>query len=182
MNVDDLEQRIAYIESLGLDSERIIKSKSKINSIPRIQENIEYVTDELGLTTKVFERHPALFSYSIEDNLKPKVEYVTDELGLSNKVFERFPNLFGLSIEDNLKPKVEYVTEELGLSNKVFERLPALFGYSMKNRIWPRSELLNENGFDAGEELLKHITKPNSWFETRYDISEREINNKSLDY
>ena len=177
--VQNLEERIAFIEKHGLNSENILRLNPALNSIERMTENIEFISN-LGLSNKVFERVPQLFSYSIENNLEPKVEYIND-LGLSNKVFERFPQLFNLSIENNLEPKVEYIND-LGLSNKVFERVPRLFSYSMKNRIWPRSELLREAGFDAGEELMKHISLPNHRFEAKYGILEREIFEKAAEY
>ena len=145
--VQNLEERIAFIEKHGLNSENILRLNPALNSIERMTENIEFISN----------------------------------LGLSNKVFERFPQLFNLSIENNLEPKVEYIND-LGLSNKVFERVPRLFSYSMKNRIWPRSELLREAGFDAGEELMKHISLPNHRFEAKYGILEREIFEKAAEY
>ena len=98
-----------------------------------------------------------MFSYSVDDNLKPKVDYITKELGLNITVFERFPQLFCLSVEDNLKPKVDYITKELGLDIKVFERLPQLFGYSLKNRIIPRVEYLKQEGLSLNL-AIKHIS------------------------
>ena len=78
MNSDDLETRIAFLEEQGIDAESIMEVIPTLNSVARMQENIEYIAEDLGLTTKVFERLPTLFSNSIEDNLKPKDHYIKE--------------------------------------------------------------------------------------------------------
>ena len=61
------------------------------------------------MDVKVFEKLPALFGLSVEDNLKPKVEYITRDLGLDVKVFEKLPALFGYSLNNRIKPRTEFL-------------------------------------------------------------------------
>ena len=147
----ELLKRENEVKEAGLDLEKIIDNIDRI--MPgNIKEKVEYITQELGIDKKVFEKFPALFGYR-RDNLEPKVEYITQELGIDKKVFEKFPSLFSFT-RDNLEPKVEYITQELGIDKKVFEKFPALFGYSMSKRIWPRLELIREQGFGFSSNML----------------------------
>jgi len=179
----ELLKRENEVKEAGLDLEKIIDNIDRI--MPgNIKEKVEYITQELGIDKKVFEKFPALFGYR-RDNLEPKVEYITQELGIDKKVFEKFPSLFSFTRDnlepkveyitqelgidkkvfekypnlfgyrrDNLEPKVEYITQELGIDKKVFEKFPALFGYSMSKRIWPRLELIREQGFGFSSNML----------------------------
>jgi len=148
MTVDNatLEAREEAISSLGFDLEKIVERLGSrvVPPVVSIQKSAEYVTEELGLDKKVFEKEPTLFNYSVDDNLRPKVDYITEELGLDKKVFEKSPSLFRKSVNGNLRPKVAYITEELGLPTKIFEKFPALFNYSVDDNLRPKVAYITE--------------------------------------
>ena len=176
---DDLLKRENEIKEADLDLEKIINHYQKRGTnnagyLPKnIKEKLEYITQELDLDKKVFEKNPVLFGLTRE-NLEPKVEYITQELDLDKKVFEKFPALFNFSRE-NLEPKFEYITQELDLDKKVFEKKPNLFSYSMSKRIWPRLELIREKGlnFDA-----RMISSPEDSFLHQYEIEKYQLDSK----
>ena len=86
MRLDDLvvQERIAHVRSLGFDMERILEvlDGHPLPSPAHVDDVVKYITVDLGLDKNVFEKLPALFSYSIEENLKPKVKYITEDLGV----------------------------------------------------------------------------------------------------
>ncbi len=122
---DDLLKRENEIKEADLDLEKIINHYQKRGTnnagyLPKnIKEKLEYITQELDLDKKVFEKFPALFSYSRE-NLEPKVEYITKELGLDKKVFEKNPGLFSYSMSKRIWPRLELIREKgLNFNNKM---------------------------------------------------------------
>jgi len=106
----ELLKRENEVKEAGLDLEKIIDNIDRI--MPgNIKEKVEYITQELGIDKKVFEKFPALFGYR-RDNLEPKVEYITQELGIDKKVFEKFPALFGYSMSKRIWPRLELIREQ----------------------------------------------------------------------
>ncbi|KAJ6739033.1 TRANSCRIPTION TERMINATION FACTOR MTEF1 CHLOROPLASTIC [Salix koriyanagi] len=50
-------------------------------------------------------RLPAIFGYSIENNLRPKVEYLVDEMKRSLDELKEFPQYFAFSLEKKIMPR-----------------------------------------------------------------------------
>ena len=50
-------------------------------------------------------RCPALFTFSIENNLKPKFEYFDREMGRKLEELKEFPQYFAFSLENRIKPR-----------------------------------------------------------------------------
>ena len=114
---DDLLKRENEIKEADLDLEKIINHYQKRGTnnagyLPKnIKEKLEYITQELNLDKKVFEKNPNLFNFSRE-NLEPKFEYITQELDLDKKVFEKKPNLFSYSMSKRIWPRLELIREK----------------------------------------------------------------------
>ena len=133
MRLEDkvIEERNNLVSDYSLDLNKILEGLKgrHLPYVEQISKSVEYVTNELGLDVKVFEKFPQLFGLSIEDNLKPKVEYVTDELGLDVKVFEKLPTLFNFSLNKRIKPRTAFLEKKgkhygllshIGRSDSVF--------------------------------------------------------------
>lgn len=56
-------------------------------------------------------RFPAIFNYSISDNLQPKYDYLVHEMGGRNKDLLAFPQYFGYSLETRIRPRHECVAK-----------------------------------------------------------------------
>ena len=50
-------------------------------------------------------RFPAIFGYSIENNLKPKFEYLVGEMKRSVEELKAFPQYFAFSLENRIMPR-----------------------------------------------------------------------------
>ncbi|KAF8029068.1 hypothetical protein BT93_E1671 [Corymbia citriodora subsp. variegata] len=50
-------------------------------------------------------RCPALFTFSIENNFKPKLEYFHGEMGGRLEELRNFPQYFAFSLEKRIKPR-----------------------------------------------------------------------------
>ncbi|XP_075517442.1 protein SEEDLING LETHAL 1, chloroplastic-like isoform X2 [Primulina tabacum] len=79
--------------------------------IPRI----EYL-QKLGFsymdTVVMFRRFPALFCYSIKENLKPKFDYFVVEMGRELKELVAFPQYFSFSFDNRIKPRHKMCVEK----------------------------------------------------------------------
>jgi len=60
---------------------------------------------------KIVTRFPALFGYSIENNLKPKFEYLVHEMGRSVHDLKGFPQYFAFSLEKRIKPRHVFLSQ-----------------------------------------------------------------------
>jgi mTERF domain-containing protein len=142
-----LEKRLAVIEELGCNTasatRRLAHSGHGLPPPERIHAVHSYITRELRLSNRVFERFPAIFSYSIEENLRPTAQYVTGTLALPASVLERMPSLFGRA-RARIEATVAYITEELGLSQGVLARFPTVFGCSLEENIRPKVAFLTQ--------------------------------------
>ncbi|PKI31721.1 hypothetical protein CRG98_047874 [Punica granatum] len=52
-------------------------------------------------------RCPALFTFSIENNFKPKLEFFHEEMQRTLKELKDFPQYFAFSLEKRIKPRHE---------------------------------------------------------------------------
>ena len=73
----ELLKRENEVKEAGLDLEKIIDNIDRI--MPgNIKEKVEYITQELGIDKKVFEKFPALFGYSMSKRIWPRLELIRD--------------------------------------------------------------------------------------------------------
>ncbi|KAH7517883.1 hypothetical protein FEM48_Zijuj09G0111400 [Ziziphus jujuba var. spinosa] len=106
-----LRPTLHYLRKLGLErldrptslnahllNTRVEKLRMKIGFLRRI--GLSY--DE---SSRVCARVPAIFGYSIEENLKPKYEYLVMEMERNLEELKKFPQYFAFSLEKKIKPR-----------------------------------------------------------------------------
>lgn len=50
-------------------------------------------------------RCPAIFGYSVENNLRPKIEYLANNMGRSVVELKKFPQYFAFSLKKRIIPR-----------------------------------------------------------------------------
>ncbi|MQM16299.1 hypothetical protein Taro_049255 [Colocasia esculenta] len=60
---------------------------------------------------QVCARLPAIFGYSVENNLRPKVEYLVNQMGRSIEEIKAFPQYFAFSLEKRIVPRHLHLME-----------------------------------------------------------------------
>eukprot|EP00250_Pteridium_aquilinum_P033929 c6674_g2_i1 orf=114-2273(-) len=69
-------------------------------------------------------RFPAIFNYSVSENLQPKYDYLVHEMGGKNKDLLAFPQYFGYSLETRIRPRHECISRyEMSLSIQALLKL-----------------------------------------------------------
>lgn len=61
--------------------------------------------------SKICARCPAIFGYSVENNLRPKVEYLVYKMKRSIEEVKKFPQYFGFSLEERIVPRYLYLEQ-----------------------------------------------------------------------
>ncbi|KAF3435624.1 hypothetical protein FNV43_RR22715 [Rhamnella rubrinervis] len=106
-----LRPTLHYLRQLGVEglnaptnlnahllNTRVDKLRTKIRFLRRI--GLSY--DE---SSRVCARLPAIFGYSIEDNMLPKYEYLVREMERSLEELKGFPQYFAFSLEKKIAPR-----------------------------------------------------------------------------
>ena len=90
----ELLKRENEVKEAGLDLEKIIDNIDRI--MPgNIKEKVEYITQELGIDKKVFEKFPALFGYSMSKRIWPRLELIREKgLNFNNKMMSSTEDSF----------------------------------------------------------------------------------------
>lgn len=73
----------------------------KLRSKIRFLKEIGFSQEEAA---KVCGRMPAIFGYSVEENLWPKYEYLVKEMERDLEELKGFPQYFGFSLEGRIMP------------------------------------------------------------------------------
>lgn len=121
---DQLRPALFYLQRLGFDDlhalayqDPILLVSSVVNTlIPKLRflESVGFSRDEAVAMAR---RCPALFTFSIENNFKPKFEYFRGEMGERLEELRDFPQYFAFSLEKRIKPRhVAVVESGVGLA------------------------------------------------------------------
>ncbi|CAN6555067.1 unnamed protein product [Malus baccata var. baccata] len=112
-----LRPTLYYLEQLGIDKP---KSPSNLNAhllntrVEKLKKKMRFLRS-LGLSyeeaANVCARLPAIFGYSVEDNLRPKYEYLVKDMGRSVEELKKFPQYFGFSLEKRIIPRHLHLKE-----------------------------------------------------------------------
>ncbi|KAM2798122.1 hypothetical protein COP1_003113 [Malus domestica] len=112
-----LRPTLYYLEQLGIDKP---KSPSNLNAhllntrVEKLKKKMRFLRS-LGLSyeeaANVCARLPAIFGYSVEDNLRPKYEYLVKDMGRSVEELKKFPQYFGFSLEKRIVPRHLHLKE-----------------------------------------------------------------------
>ncbi|CAK9315852.1 unnamed protein product [Citrullus colocynthis] len=100
-----------FLKQLGIEN---LKSPSNLNShllntrVEKLRSKIRFLK-EIGFSqeeaAKVCGRMPAIFGYSVEENLRPKYEYLVKEMERDLEELKGFPQYFGFSLEGRIMPR-----------------------------------------------------------------------------
>ncbi|XP_030480946.2 transcription termination factor MTEF1, chloroplastic [Cannabis sativa] len=120
---DQLKPALFYLQRLGFrnleslaenDAVLLVSSveKTLIPKLRFLEERLEVSKEEaVGMVV----RCPSLFTFSIENNLKPKLEYLVGEMERKVEEVKEFPQYFAFSLEKRIKPRhLEIVKRGLG--------------------------------------------------------------------
>ncbi|CAL9137406.1 unnamed protein product [Musa acuminata var. zebrina] len=112
-----LRPTLLFLQELGL---RSLSSPTNLNAhllntpVEKLASKIRFL-EGLGLShqeaSKVCARCPAIFGYSVENNLRPKVEYLVREMGRSMEEVNEFPQYFAFSMEKKIRPRHLHLKE-----------------------------------------------------------------------
>ncbi|KAJ4834300.1 hypothetical protein Tsubulata_034313, partial [Turnera subulata] len=162
---ENLAPTVVHLESLGVKRSlwpKILCHHPSILSFSRqkIEATVTFLLD-MGVSAKdigkVLYRCPQMFSFSIDDKLRPMVEYFTS-FGVDVAILlRRNPQLFKLSIESNFNHVTQYFlakgfsVEELGA---MISSCGSFYWYSLAKNLAPKWEFFLTMGYPR-EQLVK---------------------------
>lgn len=106
-----LRPTLCFLRNLGL---RNIGAPTNLNAhllnipVEKLVSKIRFL-ESLGLSREeavgACVRCPAIFGYSVENNMKPKIDYLVHEMERSIEEVKKFPQYFAFSLENKIKPR-----------------------------------------------------------------------------
>ncbi|RWV83385.1 hypothetical protein GW17_00055013, partial [Ensete ventricosum] len=115
---DQLRPALIYLHRLGFRDARVLAYQEPVLLVSSVEKTLipklQYLVG-LGLSREeavaMVLRCPGLFTFSIENNFKPKYEYLVREMGGSLEDLKEFPHYFGFSLEKMIKPRHQQLRE-----------------------------------------------------------------------
>ncbi|PON72702.1 Mitochodrial transcription termination factor [Parasponia andersonii] len=109
---DQLRPALFYLRRLGFrDPEALVYSDAVllVSSVERtLIPKLRFI-EGMGVSAEeaaaMVVRCPALFTFSIENNFRPKWEYLAGEMGRRVEELKEFPQYFAFSLEKRIKPR-----------------------------------------------------------------------------
>ncbi|WOH12057.1 hypothetical protein DCAR_0831556 [Daucus carota subsp. sativus] len=109
---DQLKPALFYLKRLGFKDLKALAYQDAILLVSSVEQTLIPKLDYLmGLGFSRSEvvgmilRCPGLFTFSVENNFKPKFEYFVGEMGGSLEGLKMFPQYFAFSLEKRIKPR-----------------------------------------------------------------------------
>lgn len=106
-----MKPTLNYLKKLGVEK---LNVPSKLNAhllntrVQKLRGKIKFLKS-IGLgyeeAKRVCRRMPAIFGYSVEENLRPKYEFLTEEMERSLEELKDFPQYFGFSLQKRIAPR-----------------------------------------------------------------------------
>lgn len=106
-----LKPTLAFLKGIGIQK---LSTPTNLNAhllntrVSKLETKIKFL-HSIGFTyeesTKVCERLPAIFGYSIEDNMMPKAEYLVGGMQRSIEELKEFPQYFAFSLRRRIVPR-----------------------------------------------------------------------------
>ncbi|CAN8269053.1 unnamed protein product [Cochlearia groenlandica] len=106
-----LRPTLLYLQELGLrnlnrgskTNAHVLNTRvEKLRAKMRFLKSIGFVHEEAA---RVCGRVPAIFGYSVEDNLRPKFEFLVYDMEREIDELKKFPQYFAYSLEKRIKPR-----------------------------------------------------------------------------
>ncbi|KAM7253473.1 hypothetical protein ACFE04_021627 [Oxalis oulophora] len=114
-----LRPTLNYLTTLGLSLEKL-SAPSKINAhllntrVEKLRRHVRFLK-KIGLSHEeakvICVRLPAVFGYSIDNNLLPKFEFLVYEMERSLEELKGFPQYFGFSLRKRIAPRHFHLKE-----------------------------------------------------------------------
>ncbi|KAL8103392.1 hypothetical protein AgCh_027821 [Apium graveolens] len=109
---DQLKPALFYLKRLGFKDLNALAYQDAILLVSSVEQTLIPKLDylmSLGFSRSevvgMVLRCPGLFTFSVENNFKPKFEYFTIEMGGSLEDLKTFPQYFAFSLEKRIKPR-----------------------------------------------------------------------------
>ncbi|XP_022988882.1 transcription termination factor MTEF1, chloroplastic [Cucurbita maxima] len=106
-----LRPTLRFLKQIGLENLNTpsnLKSHLLNTRVEKLRGKFRFL-QELGFSheeaAKVCRRMPALFGYSVEENLRPKYEYLVNEMERDLEELKEFPQYFAFSLERRIAPR-----------------------------------------------------------------------------
>lgn len=115
---DRLRPALYYLLRLGFPNIRLVDCSNTILLVSSVENTLipklEYLKS-LGFShrdaVKIFKRCPRLFTYSIDNSLRPKYYYLINNIGGSHRDLKKFPQYFSFDLEKRIKPRHRLLLE-----------------------------------------------------------------------
>lgn len=109
---DQLKPALFYLQRLGFKDLEALAHHDCVLLVSSVEKTLipkmKYL-ESLGFSKEevvgMFLRCPSLFTFSIENNYKPKLEYFSVEMGRKLEELKEFPQYFAFSLEKRIKPR-----------------------------------------------------------------------------
>lgn len=109
---DQLKPALFYLQRLGFKDLESLAYQDAILLVSSVEQTLipklDYLmslgfsrSDVVGMVL----RCPGLFTFSVENNYKPKFEYFANEMKGSLEELKEFPQYFAFSLEKRIKPR-----------------------------------------------------------------------------
>lgn len=115
---DQLRPTLCFLKDLGFDRENAITCQTTLLLVSNVEDTLIPKLDYLKslgfgyeeVVTMVL-RSPALLTYSVLNNLKPKADYFLNEMYGDLAELKRFPQYFSFSLEGKIKRRHQLLVE-----------------------------------------------------------------------
>lgn len=109
---DRLRPALYYLLRLGFPNIRLVDCSNTILLVSSVENTLipklEYL-ESLGFSHKdavnILIRSPRIFTYSIDNSLRPKYYYLINKIGGSHRDLIKFPQYFSFNLERRIKPR-----------------------------------------------------------------------------
>ncbi|XP_010275061.1 PREDICTED: transcription termination factor MTEF1, chloroplastic [Nelumbo nucifera] len=115
---DQLKPALIYLQRLGFQDLEALAYRDSVLLVSSVENTLipklDYLVS-LGFSREdavdMVLRCPGLFTFSVENNFKPKFAYFTEEMGASLEELKEFPQYFAFSLENRIKPRHKELVE-----------------------------------------------------------------------
>jgi mTERF domain-containing protein len=167
------EERLDFLLNAGVkskDMKRILVRQPQIleYTLGNLKSHVDFLVS-IGVPNtrigQIISAAPSMFSYSVEQSLKPTVRYLIEEVGIEEsdvgKVVQLSPQILVQKIDSAWKSRSLFLSKELGAPKdsivKMVTKHPQLLHYSIEDGILPRINFLRSIGM-RNCDILKVLT------------------------
>lgn len=121
---DQLKPALFYLQRLGFKDKEALAYRDPVLLVSNVEHTLipklkyfETIGFSKAEAVVMVLRCPALFTFSVENNFKPKFEYFVEQMKRKLEELKEFPQYFAFSLEKRIKPRhIEAVENGVKLS------------------------------------------------------------------